>query len=88
MSLTEAIKDVIAGRGVAIIGTHRFVNALDDFHAFRDEPVGSKIVMRGLMDAGLAISFWNIQRVKLLPGRTSSEKPLMIMQPRRATKRN
>lgn len=52
MSLTEAIKDLIAKNGISVVDTKQFVNVLDDVGAFKNEPAASKKVMKGLMDSG------------------------------------
>ncbi len=52
MSLIDAIKDLIAKKGISVIETKQFVNVLDDMSAFKNEPAASKKVMRGLMEFG------------------------------------
>lgn len=55
MSLVDAIKDLIAKKGVSVIETKQFVNVLNDMGAFKNEPAASKKVMKGLMDSGFCV---------------------------------
>lgn len=55
MSLIDAIKDLISKKGISVVDTKQFVNVLDDVGAFKNEPVASKKVMKGLMDSGFGV---------------------------------
>ncbi len=52
MELSDAIKEVISRFGFDMLQKKQFVNLLDDIGAFKEEPIASKKVMKGLLDSG------------------------------------
>lgn len=52
MELSNAIKETISRFGLDVLPKRQFINLLDDVGAFKDEPVTSRKVMKGLLESG------------------------------------